>query len=158
MDTALSRALDDLPTPMIALERAWRTDGLGYAFRDAVHHVCVALAWVERFAADARAPHDAFDHMDEPSRVLAHEAYLAVVALGVEVQRAAEPGAGEGGGAVPAGLVAAARWAVDDVLDALSPFVCRADDALRATTLDGIPYALTFADLEHAALALRPSV
>ena len=115
--TALSRALDELTQPMIALERAWTAtfgrEGLGYAFRDAIHHVCVALTRLDHYASDdAHAPHSALHAMDEPARMLAHEAYLAVIALGLELKRAATDSA------APRGIVAAAKWAVDDLLDA----------------------------------------
>ena len=138
MESDLSRALDDLTLPMIALEHAWTAsfgrEGLGYAFRDAIHHVCVVLAWLPD---DVRAPHAGYDHLGETAQALAHEAHLAVVALGLEVFRAGRDRA------APRGIVAAAKWAVDDVLDALAPFVSHTDGTVRAAMLEGVPYELT---------------
>jgi len=129
--TELSRALDDLTAPMIALECAWTApygrEGLGYAFRDALHHACVALAWLDGGRMDALA---------DTTRVLLHEAYLAAIALALEIRRAGIERV------APRGILAAAQWAIDDLLDALAPLAPAADAMLRATTLHGAPYEL----------------
>jgi len=73
--------------------------------------------------------------------VLAHEAYLGVLALGQLVQHAREDNqAAEH--AVDAAAVAIAR-----MLDELEPFVSRADTGMRRTLLDGVPIEDVLADM-----------
>jgi hypothetical protein len=64
--------------------------------------------------------------------VLAHEAYLSVIALGQLLQHDEERLA-------PTWAIESARGAVDRTLDTLAPFVSRADEGLRRVLLDNVP-------------------
>jgi hypothetical protein len=141
----LSSAFDELQLELVALDRAWTCErersGLRHAAGDLRHHVCAALVFLDDVEPGApgapgepRTPGEPgvarYDQLDGATRVLAHEAFLAVLAVGQLLRRASEDGL-----AASAAIEAAAR-AVEHVLDELTPVVSRADDALRRVLLD----------------------
>lgn len=130
--TSLSNAFDDLLNELVRLDRSWICEreraGLRFAASDIRHHVCVALVRIDDLpAAIAR-----YDRLDAGGRILAHEAYLAVLALGQLLLRAVVDRLAENV------AIARAQCAVEHMLDALSPFVSRADDALRRVLLEDV--------------------
>jgi hypothetical protein len=136
-ESSLCRAFDSLLEQMVALERAWTSElersGLRHTTGDIIHHVCAAIADLDDVWQPDAPPSSIFNQIDSELRVLAHEAYLAVLALGQMLTREDEPCPAE------PKAVEAARAAVLDMLDELAPFVSRADDSLRRVLLDGEP-------------------
>ncbi len=129
--SALSAAFDDLVERIVALQDTWTCErevsGFTYAFGDTRHHVCTAIAWLESRATRG------YDQADEAARLVAHEAFLAAMALGELIRRAedncwADPIAIDG-----------ARIAIDALLDELAPYVSRADAGLREVMLEDVP-------------------
>jgi hypothetical protein len=132
-------AYEFLLVAMVEVERTWTAptgqEGLGHVLRDAIHHVCHALAVLD----DARAG-DTYETIGDGPRVLAHEAYYSLVALAQELARAVDSAA--------VAAVARACAAVDMLLDTLAPFVTGADRALRGCSVDGIAFELALDGLE----------
>jgi hypothetical protein len=129
----LSTTFDQLQRELLALDRAWHCEreraSLRHAASDIRHHVCAALAWLDDLPpADAR-----YDALEPEPRVLAHEAFLSVLALGQLLVRAVEDRL------APEHAIEGAHFAVDQTLDMLSPFVSSADDALRRVLLEDVP-------------------
>jgi len=130
--TPLSNAFDDLQRELLHLDRGWTCDreraSLRHAAGDIRHHVCAALAWLDDLPPETAR----YDLLDGEARVLAHEAFLSVLALGQLLLRAIEDRL--------ANEVAIARvqCAVDRMLDVVAPFVSRADDALRRVLLEDV--------------------
>jgi hypothetical protein len=130
-----SELYEELLRGMVDVERTWTAplgrEGLGYAFRDVIHHLCHALA-----ALDDLRVTESYETLDDGARVLAHEAFHSLVALAEEVRRAIDQRS-----AGPPAL-ARARAAIDGLLDAFAPFVSGADHALRRCALDGVAFDL----------------
>jgi hypothetical protein len=130
--TPLSTAFDELQHELVRLDASWTSEreraGLRFAASDIRHHVCVALACLDDLPAELAR----YDRLDVEGRILAHEAYLAVLALGQLLLRAIVDALADGV------AIARAQCAVDQLLDALSPFVSRADDALRRVLLEDV--------------------
>jgi hypothetical protein len=126
---ALTEAFQQFTSDMIDLEQAWtcgcELSGLRVLLSDARHHLCHALVVLE----DCEP---AFDGLSERAKILAHEAYLSVVALGHLIEEARDDLL-----ATPLGLASGKRG-VGLMLDHLAPFVSRADLALRRSVLDGV--------------------
>jgi hypothetical protein len=149
--TPLSDVMDHLFDAFARLDLAWTHDlqrsGMRHAFGDARHHMCHAIFVLEDVTNDpARLiPHGAYDLLDGASSVLAHEAYLSVLALGQLLQHAREE---RMAAQVAIDAASAAVWRM---LEELAPFVSRADGGLRRTLLDGVPLEDVLADLESRA-------
>jgi hypothetical protein len=149
-ESTLSEAFDDLLATILALERAWTCQreraGLRHAAGDVRHHVCAVIAELDEHAHDVRPrhPHSRFDTLGAGTRVLAHEAFLSVLSLGQLLRRAAEDGL------AAAGEIAAAQRAVAAILDELTPYISRADDALRRVLLDHEPFEVALARVGRA--------
>ena len=128
----LSIAFDDLQHELVRLDASWTGEheraGLRFAASDIRHHVCVALVCLEHVPPEVAR----YDRLDVEGRILAHEAYLAVLALGQLLLRAIVDALADGV------AIARAQCAVDRMLDTLSPFVSRADDALRRVLLEDV--------------------
>ena len=127
-----SIAFDDLQRELIALDLAWTCEreraSLRHAAADLRHHVCVALVALEDLPPD-RAH---YDRLSGEARILAHEAFLSVLALGQLLLRAiAERLAPD----VP---IARVQQEVERLLDLFAPFTSRADDALRRVLLEDV--------------------
>ena len=139
--TSLSHAFDDLLDELVRLDRSWVCEreraGLRFAASDIRHHVCVALVCLDDLPAEIAR----YDRLDTEGRILAHEAYLAVLALGQLLLRAIVDKLAD------AAAIARAQCAVDHMLDALSPFVSRADDALRRVLLEDVSIEAAVAGL-----------
>lgn len=143
MTTPLSVAFDDLLRELVRLDRAWTSDreraGLRHAAADIRHHACAALAHLDGLEpADAR-----YERLDGAARVLAHEAFLSVLALGQLLLRAIEDRLAD------AVAIAHAQCAVDRMLDVLGPFTSRADHALRRVLLEDVSLEVALAGLAH---------
>ena len=127
--TPISTAFDELVLALVKLERAWTCErevaGLRFAAHDVRHHVCTAMAFLGDEPPD-------FDRLAPEPRVLAHEAFLAVLAVGQLLLRAIEDDHAD------TTAIARAQVAVDELLDRFTPYVSRADVALRRVLLDGV--------------------
>ncbi|MBA3501880.1 MAG: hypothetical protein M4D80_28175 [Myxococcota bacterium] len=130
--TPLSNAFDDLQHELVRLDAGWTCEreraGLRYTASDIRHHACAALVWLDELAPEVAR----YERLDAEARILAHEAYLSVLALGQLLLRAIADGLADGV------AIARAQCAVDHMLDSLSPFVSRADDALRRVLLEDV--------------------
>ena len=126
----LSTVFDDLIDRIVALEESWtcvrERSGLRHVFGDVRHHVCAAMSWIDPTRAT-------FDAADDTTRLVVHEAFLAVIALGQLVRRAEDDGWAE------PSAIDAARVAIDALLDELTPHVSRADTGMRDVLLDDVP-------------------
>ena len=130
--TPLSNAFDDLQHELVRLDANWTCEreraGLRFAASDIRHHVCVALVCLDDLAPEIAR----YDRLDAEGRILAHEAYLAVLALGQLLLRAIVDNLAD------SVAIARAQCAVDHLLDALSALVSRADAALRRVLLEDV--------------------
>ena len=130
--TPLFAALEDLMAELCELDRRWvcerERSGLHHAQGDIIHHVCSAATHVE--ALPPELAH--YDQLSGEARVLAHEAYLSVLALGQLLLRAVEDQLADGI------AIARTQVEVDEMLDMLTPLVSRADDGLRRVLLEGM--------------------
>lgn len=144
--SSLSQAFDALQRELVALDRAWTCEieraGLRHAAVDIRHHVCAALTALDD-RDDAAADANAFARLDQGARILAHEAFLAVLALGQLLRRALDDAL-----AAPR-AIAATQLAVDALLDELAPCVSGADRAMRRVLLDDEPLETALAGLAH---------
>ena len=126
----ISLAFDDLVSALVALECEWTCDheraSLRYTAGDIRHHMCAALAFLEA------SPATTYEGLNGESKILAHEAFLSVLALGQLLLRAIEEQL------APAVAIAQAQCAVDVVLDLFVPLVSRADEALRRVLLEDV--------------------
>jgi hypothetical protein len=117
--TPLSLAFDDLNCELVALDRKWTCDRERASLRctssDVRHHVCMALSF-----------------LDGASSIMAHEAYLSVLALGQLLLRAYEDRLAD------TIAIAEAQCAVDHVLDLFTPYVSGADIAMRRVLLEDV--------------------
>ena len=117
-DPTVERVFADFLSTLVAHSQSLASDvaraRLECLAADAMHHMCVALPTLTRFVRATGV-----------ERVLAHEAYLSVLQILIA---AASAGTRES-----TALQAAART----LLDALTPFVSRADTGLRAALLEG---------------------
>jgi hypothetical protein len=130
--TPLSNAFDDLQHELVRLDQSWTCEreraSLRHTASDIRHHVCAALAWLDDLPPELAR----YDRLEGEARILAHEAFLAVLALGQLLLRAiADRLADEV-------AIARAQCAVDFLLDVLAPLVSRADDALRRVLLEDL--------------------
>jgi len=130
--TILDRARDQLAELYYELCRARRTGQLGSDIRNALSDVEAAIERVDDHPAALGAEQSSlFDQIDNRARDLTHEAYVSVIALGQALRRST------------IGLDPCARdlcsAAVKILLDALGPYVSRADHALRRVLLDDVP-------------------
>jgi hypothetical protein len=127
--TPISTAFDELVIALVRLEQAWTCEreisGLRFAAADMRHHVCMAMAFLGDEPPD-------FEGLRPDASVHAHEAFLAVLAVGQLLLRAIEEAY-----AAPA-AIAQAQLAVDKLLDRFTLYVSRADIALRRVLLDGV--------------------
>ncbi len=130
--TPLSAAFDDLLHELVRLDHQWTSDreraGLHYTQGDIIHHVCGAIAAVEDLPPELAH----YERLDGAARILAHEAYLSVLALGQLLLRAIEDNLAD------SLAVARAQCEVDAMLDMLAPLVSRADAALRRVLLEDV--------------------
>ncbi len=146
----LSSAFDLLVTEFVHLDHAWTHEhsrsGLRHAFDDARHHLCHAIHLLDDVTHDPAhlVPHGAYDLLDGATIVLAHEAYLSMLALGQLVHTALE----HRWAAV--GALEVADAAVWHMLEELAPFVSRADGGLRRTLLEGVPIEVVLEDLRRS--------
>lgn len=128
----LSAAFDDLLHELVRLDHKWTSDreraGLHFTQGDIIHHVCALIAAVDDLPPEL-AHHE---RLDGEARILAHEAYLSVLALGQLLLRAIEDNLAE------SLAVARAQCEVDAMLDMLAPLVSRADAALRRVLLENV--------------------
>jgi hypothetical protein len=142
--SALSIAFDDLVDELLALDGAWTCDreraSLRHAAADLRHHLCAALVVLEHLPPE-RARYDA---LEGDARVLAHEAYLSVLALGQLLLRAIEDEL------APGVVIARVQFAVDKLLDLLAPLVTRADEVLRRVLLEAVSIADAVAEVGRA--------
>lgn len=131
--TPLSNAFDDLQHELVRLDMGWTCDreraSQRHTTSDIRHHVCAALAWLDDLPPEVAR----YDRLDGEARILAHEAFLAVLALGQLLLRAIEDRLAN------EVAIARAQCAVEHMLDVLAPFVSRADDALRRVLLEDVP-------------------
>lgn len=125
---ALTEAFQQFTRDMIDLERGWvstrELSGLRAVLGDARHHLCHAFVVLE----DSEP---SYDGLSEGAKILAHEAYLSVVAIGQLLAHSRESVL-----ATPLGIDHGTRG-VNVMLDHLAPFVSRADVTLRRSLLDG---------------------
>jgi hypothetical protein len=148
--SALSQAFDAVMTMGVALDRAWTCHreraGLRHVMADARHHVCEVIADLDEVARHAQPlrPHTVVDLLGEGTRVLAHEAYLSVLSLGQLLRRATEDGL------APVPDLELAQAATARLLDELTPYISRADDALRRVLLDHEPFEVALERLGRA--------
>lgn len=146
-DVLLSYA--DLIDAVDALRAAWRR----YPERARLEHAVMLV--------DERMNHALEEHATDEAELAVHDAYVGIVALGQllvgerEVRFADEREAWDerdtwqtGGGDTGDAELDQAWRMVGVVLDALTPYVSRADDALRRVLLDGEA-------LEHALLRIE---
>ena len=142
--SALSIAFDDLVHELLVLDRVWTCErehaSLRHAAADLRHHLCAALVVLDHVPA----AHARYDVLGAEQRVLAHEAYLSVLALGQLLLRAIADGL------APTVEIARVQCAVDQLLDLLTPLVCRADDALRRVLLEDVPITEALAEVARA--------
>lgn len=142
----LSQAFDELQLELVALDRAWTDErersGLRHAAVDIRHHVCAALTALDDREDEAPGT-PAFTRLDQGARILAHEAFLAVLALGQLLRRALDDGL------APPAAIAACQLVVDQLLDELAPCVSGADRAMRRVLLDDEPLETALAGLGH---------
>jgi hypothetical protein len=135
--TKLERAFEELQERLIELDVAWKPGeergGLRFLTGDLIHHVCMARSFLDGA--------DGYEHLDWTQRVLAREAFLSVIAFGQLVHNALEAKS------VSADVLERARLAASGMLDALMPFVGRADAALRASLLEGKPFETVMAEM-----------
>jgi hypothetical protein len=141
--TPLSTAFDDLQHELVRLDRGWTCNreraSLRYTAADIRHHVCAALAWLDDIPPDVAR----YDRLDGEARILAHEAFLSVLALGQLLLRAiADKLANEV-------AIARAQCAVEHMLDVLAPLVSRADDALRRVLLEEVSIETALDGIGH---------
>jgi hypothetical protein len=126
--TPISIVYDELVIALVRLEQAWTCErevaGLRFAAADMRHHVCMAMACLGDEPPD-------FEGLAPDVSVHAHEAFLAVIAVGQLLLRAIEEQYAD------ASAIAQAQVAVDKVLDRFTLFVSRADIALRRVLLEG---------------------
>ncbi len=115
----LQSAYDQLRTELIPL---YARPELAFQISDVIHHLCAAIVSLDE-AEHRRLTY--YDGLGEGERVLAHEAHRAVIGVGQALLRLDD--------------VDRARDVVDTMLDALAPFVSRADQQLRHVLLDGDP-------------------
>src|SRR5688572_17645887 len=119
VSTPLSLSFDQLVYQIVALENAWTCDreraSLCHASADLRHHMCAALVRLDdnQFGS--------YETIDGEAKILAHEAFLSVLALGQLLVRAADDGLAD------ERAIDNTRDAVDHTLDLLTPFVSRAD-------------------------------
>jgi hypothetical protein len=115
---------------MVTLDQERMCDCLvewSFHVRDARHHLCQAMTDLEGLELAG----ETYEQMMDAQKVLAREAYLAVVNVGhALVREACELFA-------PEEAVAAGKAAVSLMLDALAPYVSRAETELRRIILDG---------------------
>lgn len=128
--TPLSNAFDHLQHELVRLDHGWTCDheraSLRHTAGDIRHHVCAALACLDDLPLGTAR----YERLDGEARVLAHEAYLSVLALGQLLLRATVD-------RLAADVaISRAQGAVEHMLDVLAPFVSRADDALRRVLLE----------------------
>lgn len=133
LTSPISHAFDDLQRELVRLDIAWTNEHehatLRHTASDIRHHVCAALAWLDPLPPDLAR----YDRLEGEARVLAHEAYLAVLALAQLLLRAiADKLADEV-------AIARTQCAVEYMLEVFDPFVSRADDALRRVLLEDVP-------------------
>jgi hypothetical protein len=129
-------AFEQFHRAMIQLEKEWRSaterSGLRHAIGDVHHHVCAALPMIQDAAfSDDELERGVFDRIAPDDRVLAHEAYLSVVALGQLAERAREE---QLASTSALGMFDCALWGM---LGELEPFVSRADVGLARVLLEG---------------------
>lgn len=141
--TPLSNAFDDLQHELVRLDRGWTCDrersSLRHTAGDLRHHVCAALACLDDLPPETAR----YDRLAGEARILAHEAFLSVLALGQLLLRAiADRLADEV-------AIARAQCAVEHLLDGLAPFVCRADDALRRVLLEDMSIEAALCGVGH---------
>lgn len=139
LTSPLELTFDDLLRELCALGDAWTCDreraALRFTASDLRHHVCAFLPLI------AHDDHAHYDTLGGEARVLAHEAYLAVLALGQLLLRAiAERMA-------PDIAIARVQQEVERMLDLLAPLVSRADTALRRVLLDEVPLETALAEV-----------
>jgi hypothetical protein len=129
----ISHAFDDLQCEIVRLDVGWTCEheraSLRHTASDIRHHVCAALAWLDHLAPEVAR----YDRLDGEARILAHEAYLAVLALGQLLLRAITDKLAD------EVAIARTQCAVEYMLEVLGPFVSRADDALRRVLLEDVP-------------------
>ena len=130
----MTSAFDQLHHAMLALETGWLSafdrSGMRSTLADVRHHVCAALPMIQSCGFDDEELEDGvFDELDAGDCVLAHEAYLSVVALGQLLRRAREESLASPGAI---GLTECASWSM---LGELEPFVSRADRGLARVLL-----------------------
>lgn len=127
--TPISIAFDELVLALVRLEQAWTCErevaALRFAAADMRHHVCMAMSFLGDEPPD-------FEVLAPDTSVHAHEAFLAVVAVGQLLLRAIEKDH-----ANPS-AIAQAQLAVDKLLDRFTLYVSRADIALRRVLLEGV--------------------
>jgi hypothetical protein len=134
IESAIYQSFCDLQIVMLSVQRAWahqrEVSGLWHAVGDARHHCCCAAAFLVDFERDNTwRPGDVHDLLSDVDRMVAHEAYVSVTALGPMLRSAIEdhlPGAPE---------IERALLAVGALLDTLEPFASADDRALRAIVL-----------------------
>ena len=141
--TPLSVAFDDLQHELVRLDRGWTCDreraSLRHTASDIRHHVCMALTWLDELPPEAAR----YDRLDGEARILAHEAFLAVLALGQLLLRAIVDKLANDV------AIARAQCAVEHMLDVIAPFVSRADDALRRVLLEDVPIETALDGVGH---------
>ena len=138
----LTEAFQQFTRDMIELEREWtdarELSGLRAILGDARHHLCHAFVVLE--------PCDpSYDALTDGAKILAHEAYLSVIAIGQLLAHARDDLF-----ATTAGIECG-EHGVEVMLDELSPFVSRADTALRRVLLEGETTADALASLRDTA-------
>lgn len=109
-----------LRSELAALERAWRDDAELYAVRRRSRELVDHCEAVER----------AFDFEPRDVRRAARDAFVAAIGVVQLVDGADRK--------LPTDARARARHALGVVLDALAPYVGRADHALRRVLVDGV--------------------
>jgi len=144
--SSLSQAFEVLQVELRALERAWTNDrersGLRHAAADLGHHVCAALAALD--GLDRESSHvPRYERLDAGARIFAHEAFLAVLAVGQLLRRDDDEAL------APPSALAATALAVDVLLDELAPFVTSAEIAMRRVLLDDEPLETALAGIAH---------
>lgn len=119
--TKLERAFEELKERLIELHVAWQPGeergGLHFLMGDVVHHVCMARAFLDGV--------DRYEELDWTQRMVAREAFLSVLSLRQLVHNAIEARS------APPDVLERASCGASGMLDALIPFVGRADAALR---------------------------
>ncbi len=106
--------------------------GLTFFVGDAVHHLCAVLADLEELEhTDRLTPHAAYTLMTDVQVALAREAYLSVLSIAqlVRLERGMTTSAPD--------ALAVGKLVVAQMLDALAPYVCRAETELRRMIVDG---------------------